>query len=246
MGRNDLFIVTTMAIGIKTFKKGLPRRNNAKAGFTLIEMLIVVAIFAVVATTLLFNYSSFSTSVGVRNLSEQVGISIRKAQSYATSVRSISGSGGIMSDTFPAYGMAFSVGYTTQSLYDPTGSSFTLFTDVSPQNNTVTNNLFDNNGTCGNPMEGQECVENFSITDGNKIVSLCTDSPSANTCFTAAHPGKVNIVFHRPNPDAIICVVDQSGSCSSQLSSYLKITVQSLKGINRIITIWNTGQISVN
>ncbi|MEO5646487.1 MAG: type II secretion system protein [Candidatus Paceibacterota bacterium] len=219
---------------------------NKQAGFTLIEMLVVVGIFAVVATTLLFNYSSFSTSVGVRNLSEQIGISIRKAQSYATSVRSISGSGGLMSDTFPAYGIAFSEGYPSQNLYDPTDSSFTLFTDVSPQNNTITNNIFDNNGSCGAPGQDQECVENFSITNGNKIVSLCTDSPSAGTCFTAEHPGKVNIVFHRPNPDAIICIVDQSGNCSSQLSSYVKITVQSLKGINRIITIWSTGQISVN
>ncbi len=152
-----------------------------------------------------------------------------------------------MSDTFPAYGVSFSVNSSGANAFDPSSTSFSLFVDASEQNNKITNNKFDNNGVCGGiPMVGQECVENLSITTGTKIVSLCTDSPSPNSCFTTQNGGTVNVVFHRPNPDAIICVVDSNGNCASQPSSYLKITVQSLKGLNRIITIWNTGQISIN
>jgi hypothetical protein len=122
-----------------------------------------------------------------------------------------------------------------------------LFVDASATNDRITNNRYDNNGVCGGiPSVGQECVESFGITTGTKIVSLCTDSPSANSCFTPANAGTVNVVFHRPNPDAVICVIDGNGNCLNQHASYLKITVESPKGLDRIITIWNTGQISVN
>ncbi len=228
-----------------TFKKSFAfaKRYDAtkQHGFTLVEMLVVVGIFAMVATVLLFRYSDFNTSIALRDLAAEMGLSIRKAQTYATSVRSVEGGGGILSDTFPAYGVSFAVNPTAQKTYGPTDMSFTLFVDASPSGNKTTNNQFDNNGTCGNPDIGQECVESFGITAGDKIVSLCTDKPLANSCFTSS--GTVNVVFHRPNPDAIICVMNGS-SCT--VASYLKITVQSPKGQTRLITIWNTGQISVN
>ena len=214
-------------------------------GGTIIEMLVVVSIFAIVVTVLLFNYSSFITSVGVRNLAQEIGLSVRKAQTYATSVRNITGTSGVMSDTFPAYGISFSVD-PTGSAYVPSSTAFTLFVDTSATNDRITNNRYDNDGVCGTPAVGQECVEHFSITTGTKIVSLCTDSPTPNNCFTTEHGGTVNVVFHRPNPDAVICVIDSNGNCLNQHSSYLKVTVESPKGLQRLITIWNTGQISVN
>lgn len=217
-------------------------------GFTLIEMLIVVAIVAVMATVLLFNYSSFSTGVGVRNLASQIGLSVRKAQTYATSVRSISGTNGSLSDTYPAYGISFSVASGGGTAYSVNSTNFVLFADVSPLGNSVTDNLYGNDGVCGKPTGGdhQECVESFGLTGGNTIISLCTDSPSNNSCFTAANPGTVNVVFHRPDPDAFICVVSAQGTCLAKRASYLNVTVQSPKGLQRVITIWNTGQISIN
>jgi prepilin-type N-terminal cleavage/methylation domain-containing protein len=219
-----------------------------KAGFTIIEMLIVVAIFAVVATVLLFNYRDFSNNVSVRNLAEETGLAVRKSQSYATSIHSIAGTNGALSDTYPAYGVSFSVNTTGAQTYDPTVTSFALFADISPSNNTVTNNLYDNNGSCGSPSNGQECLESFGLKDLDTIVSLCTDVPSSNSCFTPQTGGTVNVVFHRPNPDAVICVVapGNGGACSAQMASYLKVTVASVKGLQHVITIWNTGQISIN
>ncbi len=224
--------------------------RNAQSGFTLVEMLIVIAIVAVMATVLLFNYSDFSTGVGIRNLAEQMGLSIREAQSYATSVRSINGTAGIYSDTYPAYGISFSVNGTAQQMYSPSTTNFALFVDVSPSNlGTDNDKLYGNDGICGSPTNDghQECVENFALAGGNTITSLCTDAPTQNSCFTSTNPGTVNVVFHRPNPDAYICVVNSTGdSCIDQQASYLKVTVQSIKGLQRTVTIWNTGQISVN
>ncbi|HTH93306.1 MAG TPA: prepilin-type N-terminal cleavage/methylation domain-containing protein [Candidatus Paceibacterota bacterium] len=215
------------------------KQKAKERGFTLIEMLIVVAIFAVVATVLLFHYSDFNTAIAVRDLAQEMGLSVRKAQTYATSVRSIDGGGGILSDTFPAYGVSFSTNTTAATLYDPTNASFTLFVDASASSNTTTNNEFDNNGTCGSPAINQECIESFGITASDKIKSLVVLKNGVQT-----NAQTVDVVFHRPNPDAIICVPNGNPQCP--VYDGLIITVVSPKFVTRTITVWNTGQINVN
>lgn len=227
---------------IRKIKKALPTVALAKEGFTLIEMLIVAAIFAVVASILLFQYANFNTSVAVKNLAEEIGLSVRKAQTYATSVRSVDGGGGILSDTFPAYGVTFSTNATAQTLYNPTQTSFTLFVDTAPASNEITNNQFDNaDGICGTPSITNECIEQFGITAGDKVKSLTVIKNGAQISAQ-----NVDIVFHRPNPDAIICVPDGSNDCSTSTYDGLIITVISPKNITHTITIWNTGAIDVN
>jgi prepilin-type N-terminal cleavage/methylation domain-containing protein len=215
--------------------------KNKQAGFTLIEMLMVVAIFAVITTILMFNYSDFSTSAAVRNLAEDIGLSVRKAQSYATSVRSLAGTNAIMSDMFPAYGASFSVN-PTGNKYDPTATSFILFADVAPTGGNSDDDIYENNGSCGTPAQGSECLESFDITSADKIVSLCTATTGAQTCMT--NSGTVHVVFRRPTPDAEICILGTN--CATDLQSYLYITLQSAKGVQRVVKIYETGQISVD
>lgn len=208
-------------------------RKIQQAGLTLIEMLVVVAIFAIVASILFFNFADFNTNVSVRNLSQEMALMVRKAQTYATGVHNLDGVA-ISSDLYPAYGMSFS-GAATSSTYGANARTFVLFADVADGSG-ATNRYYDNNGTCGAPGAGAECVEVFGITTGDKIVNLCTDQG-------CSAEGTVNVVFRRPSPDAEICVVS-NGVCSSRLS-FVKITIQSARGLQREIAVWNTGQISV-
>lgn len=213
------------------------RRKQLNDGFTLIELIVVMAIFAIVATILLFNFSGFDTSVAVRNLSEEIGLSVRQAQSYATSVHSLTGTNGTESDMFPAYGISFSVAPTT-AVDSPSPTSFVLFADVSPDGSGKTDDMYENNGTCGNPTTGAECLETFGIQSGDAITSLCYAQTGAPTCLTKS--GTVNVVFRRPSPDAEIYVVG-----TSQPQSYVYVTVTSPKGVSHVIKIYETGQIGV-
>lgn len=209
--------------------------KNTQRGVTLVEMIVVVAIFAVVASILFFKYSDFNTSVSVRNLSQEVALTVRKAQTYATSVRSLNGVSAV-SDQFPAYGVSFSPD-APGATYAPSYKQFTVFADM--VNGADINRYYDRGSDCGNPSINNECVELYSINTSDKVVQLCTDYPVSDTCISS---GTVNVIFRRPAPDAEICIV--SGSQCTTTVSYVKVVLESIKGTQKTVTIWNTGQIS--
>lgn len=217
-------------------------RDNQK-GFTLVEMIVVIVIFAFVSAILLFRYSDFSTAITLRNLSQEVALSIRKAQMLATSVR-----GSNPNDAFDAtkgYGIYF---LTSETEAQSGGStSFILFRDEDGDG------LYDENSqTCNTPTIGNECLEKFTITTGDRIYRICTPSGCTTTPNTILY-------FRRPNPDARI----YTSSAPSTLLSWVDIQLLSRRGVNTVLSpdgetaldnnpsflktvrVWNTGQIGV-
>jgi prepilin-type N-terminal cleavage/methylation domain-containing protein len=220
------------------------KKIQLQKGFTLIELLVVIAIVLVVASILLFNYSNFSSTVSLNNLAQEVGLTIRQAQSYATSVRSING---FTTDAFPAYGITFSLdmgrvsvglggtGATTIDPYDAGPAQFVLFAD------TNNNGSYDSDSQCGTPAaNGTECVSAYTITTGERITALSYDSALGTSCITS---GSATVLFHRPSPDADISV---HTGLTTVHPSYLAVTLTTPQDISRTVRIWNTGQISVD
>jgi Tfp pilus assembly protein FimT len=211
-------------------------RSHHTAGVTLIELVIVVGIVAVVSLIVLFNYSKFSTNISVRNLAQDIALSVRKAQSYATSVQTLPGGS---TSSYPAYGIAFSLAAPSSSVTTPSTKRFVLFADV---NN---NGRYDytSNGTCGIPAPGNECVEGFGITTSDSITQLC--SPAITGTCTGSVAQTMTGVFCRPSPDAaIFSTGGGAANCPSSIS-WMEAVVQSAKGATQRVRLWNTGQISV-
>ncbi len=211
--------------------------NKKQSGVTLIELIVVLGIFSVISSVLLFNYSDFSTNVSIRNLSQEVALTVRKVQTYATSVRGLDNGGG-STKSFPAYGISFSLDFTSGS-FEPNRKQFILFADIPESVGQLPNKIYNGDGTCGTPDVGSECLENFSIETFDSIVELCTDATSG--CVST---GSVDITFRRPIPDAIICYRSSSAE-DCQIASYVDIVLQSAKGLRRKVSVWNTGQIGV-
>ena|SRR3989344_3170018 len=65
-----------------TFKKG-----KLSAGFTLVEVVITVAIIVLITSVLFGNFGRFTTNAEFDNLATDIVLSIREAQVYGTSVR---------------------------------------------------------------------------------------------------------------------------------------------------------------
>jgi type II secretory pathway pseudopilin PulG len=54
-------------------------------GFTLIEFIVIISIFAIVASIALFNFSGFNSNISLANLTHDVALAIRGAQVYGIS-----------------------------------------------------------------------------------------------------------------------------------------------------------------
>lgn len=113
-------------------------------GFTLVELLVSIAIFTVVTTVAVFNHSQFNSGVLITNLAYEIALTVRQAQFYGITVRQ-----GSSSNFDSGYGLHFDTSSPT---------SYILFEDKPPLNHVYSSG---------------EAVESFALQKGNKISKIC-------------------------------------------------------------------------
>lgn len=202
------------------------RRQHSR-GFSLLEAIVAVAIFAMLSATVLFNYNNFNSRLGLEQQAHEVANWIRTAQAYALGVRGETASGAV----FPAYGV-----HLERDLPD----RVIFFADLDSDGE------YDDDGTCGEV--GTECKEIVKLKNGAQLSKLCGEIPSVTAsspdCGTYDNAEFIDIVFTRPNPDAAIKGDPGSGGGDSDYSEAIA-TFRSLKGYERSVDVWTTGQISI-
>lgn len=203
------------------FKKRIEKTSQAvSAGFTLVEMLVVVAIFAVLTAVIVYNYGDFNADITVSNMAYEIALTTRQAQIFGL------GSRGIGGEFNKAYGI-----YINNS----SGSTKDLifFSDSE-----VVNNLCNQgSGTtdCVCIGSDDECIEKLTMQRGIFISKLQVMDGSS-----CSETDELTILYKRPNPEAQI--FNQFGG--SPHGGAL-ITVNSTAGRNRFVVIRKNGQISV-
>ena len=147
----------------------------------------------------------------VENLAYDVALSIRKAQVFGLSIRESSPG---------VFDTGYGVHFDTSS-----NNSYIFFKDTNK------NKKYD---------DSSEVLETFSIGKGNTIAQFCT------TLFTGVEkcsPSGItylDIIFERPNPDAII-----KTNLTGDTYASAQITVSSPEGVEWNIETITTGQISI-
>lgn len=132
-------------------RPGLAR--NGRAGFTLIEMLIVLAIIGLITASMMYQYGKFDSQLLLRNLAYEIALEIRQAQALAISVR-----GGSTPGFSDGYGVYF----------DPTpGTSYTVFRDTA---------------SAGRYTGLDERIATFTIGRNNRILDLCISNGANEVC----------------------------------------------------------------
>ncbi len=160
----------------KSKKQDKPVKKNA--GFTLVELLVSIAIFAVVTSVAVLNHTDFNGSVLLTNLAYEIGLSVRQAQIYGITVKGTA----LDANKFDSgYGMRFDMSTPTR---------YYLFEDRTPPDH------YCDMSECG--VSYENVVETFYIQRGNRISRICVDGDCTPTI--------VDISFIRPNPDAYIRV----------------------------------------
>lgn len=234
-----------MFIISKKFKSSF---KTDQKGMTLIELLVVVAIITILSAITIFDYNSFRSAVSTQNIANDIALSIRKAQSYSIGVK---GNNDIYNFS-KGYGISFVANNPGSNILSGSNKSFIIFRDFSnegqydfPASPTAEEKK------CLNPTKENECMEILSISGADKISAIYYKYDNGNTKVT---DGRVDIVFKRPNPDAIFCHKKHSSDQNCKKDkvdlSFVQIEVSNgltgTKEITRTITVWNTGQISVD
>ncbi len=204
--------------------------TQSNKGMTFMELIVIISLFGIIASVVLFNSRDFSSNISLQNLAQDIALTIKRAQTT-------SASGGynalFVLPNKPSYGVYI----------HPDEQSFYYFADL--DNNGRLDSIDPTNRACGTPVIGDECIEQYTISGNDDIKEVCVNSKLAapGDCSTMS---SLEVVFKRPNLDATVLFSGVATSTSGAQIVDGKVTIQSADGArNKNIIIWATGQISV-
>ncbi len=229
-------------------------RNKNRSGFSFIELIIVVAIMALISSVVLFKQAKFSSDILITNMAYQIALAIRQAEVFGLSSKEAD-TGSLTTAFRAGYGVLFTPLLATGGESANGESAFAMFLDnpsyssITAGTDSVFNYVYDTIDVRVDPNPVQ-------LTQGQKIKQYCgrITSTGAWVCWTSDDPIRLtigsilSITFVKPNPEAHIRMGTESGG-ADQATEYdkAKITVQSALGDKcRTVTVSSSGEISVD
>lgn len=191
--------------------------NNSQKGFTLVELLISIGIIAFISSIVLLKYSSFDSTVLLKNAAYEVALALREAQA-----KSVSGSHQGGDANFP-FGVTF-----TPEVKDYTIFRYASATDPSPHYDVS--------------EADPDLASNISTTLMERsmlVTDVCINTGTENCDVT-----RLDVSFRRPEFRALFYAEGYVGNQSNIQSA--KIKVRSSNGGNTfVVEVTRLGQISV-
>ncbi len=179
--------------------------RNCQAGMTYVELIVVLSIFAIMSSIILYNYEKFQAKVDIKNLASDVALRIVEAQKSA-----LSGKWNVDANAVPDWKPSYGVYFNTSSADEK--KKFTYFANFN-------DDIYDSN------TNTDSILDQFSITKNNNIISklevIGCPSPEVSN---------LSIVFRRPDSKAIIT----SNPPLSCVISYAQITVSAPNTVIKI------------
>jgi len=206
------------------------RSRKTTTGFSLIELMVVISIFAIISSVIIYDYGKFSSNLIVTNLAYEAALAVRQAQVYGISVKKTTE--GAKFDA--SYGVWFS---------ESDKQNFYLFSDK------IINKQYDELYSGSNPSG--ELEESFGFNGSNIIKNFCvTQSSGPRICSSATSELQyLSIVFTRPDPEAKIHAFKSDKSEVITGITYSKaeiMFIMSRGNKTARMTVTNTGQISID
>lgn len=205
-------------------------------GFTLVELLVVLAIITVLSGIVLSSQSSFNKTLILSNTAYDIALTLRSVETYGLSSR------GTNVATSAGYGLRLSSG---------TPGSFILFSDTFP--------LPDATNCHGLPVGGasapdakpgnctydgsSEKISEYVLGNGITISDICAYVNGSPSCVEAYGGGisSLDIVFVRPDPSPFMSVNGAYSSITPVTAACL--TIKSAQGGFRYVSVAASGQI---
>ncbi|MEK7099515.1 MAG: prepilin-type N-terminal cleavage/methylation domain-containing protein [Patescibacteria group bacterium] len=212
---------------------------QAPRGFTIVEMIVVLAIIVIVTSIAITGQSTFSRSLLLTDTAYTIAFSVREAQTLGLSSRVFS------SIQNAGYGIRFSVGAPT---------SYIEYSDILPVSpgttqgglctgHTVSSGPDAHPGNCLYDS-ATEMVRTYSLNRGYYISRICGTAVGGTQKCSGEDFDTVDIVFMRPSTNAVIL-----GLKNSSLINLTDLTVHLSSPDNaaeRCIYISKVGQVGVD
>ena len=196
-------------------------------GFSLIELMVVLAIILIITSVVLGNQSSFNKTLILANTAYDIGLTLRSAQTYGLGSRIV--------------GTATNAGYGVHFLSGSPGS-FGLFADTSPAPSCSTPDC--KPGDHAYTTDSDVLVQTYTLGNGMTINNFCSLTSGTWTCAAGGGLTSLDIVFSRPNP---VPFISPNGVYSTSFPATAAcIAITSPQGGGRFISVTASGQITAN
>lgn len=213
-----------------SFPATLVLKTPKARGFTLVEMLVVLAIIVVITAVVITGQTSYNRSLVLTDTAYTVAYSVRQAQSLGLASR------GVSSLSNAGYGVRFTGpsgnGYL---VFGDTGGTNTLSASVCPVGTAGTPDA--KPGNCKYDAGTDSIVQTYSLSRGYTIQGLCGKVSAGGTCTPVT---SLDVVFMRPETRAIIIGPSNQSFVCAQLN-----VVAPTGGDIRTVRVSQLGEISV-
>ncbi len=199
-------------------------------GFSLMEMMVSIAIVSLILAVVVFNQGDFIDNFSLSTNANDLELQIRQAQVYGVSVKEFTPSS---NEFTSSYGVSLNVVSAEAKL------SYIFFGDRGTKNGD-----YDSGLTCPTDSSS-ECLKEIFLTRGVEINRICVIKENGQA-DCAPSLGRVDITFNRPDPGAVLSLFNSQGNPVG-ISNIIGVNVElvSPKGSNKEINIYTTGQISI-
>lgn len=187
----------------------------------MLELMVSMGIMFLISTMIAGNQSQYTSGASLKNIANDLGLSLRQAQVYGISVKEISPE----SNEFTAgYGVAFDLAEDDKS--------FIFFADRDRDG------AYDDSWSCASGGES-ECLDKTVLLSGNYISDLCVIDDNENySCGS----DELSIIFLRP---AIEARIYEGGGEIGSGEIGACVELGAVDGRKYSVEVYTTGQISV-
>ncbi len=195
-------------------------------GFTLTELIAVLAIISVISAVVITSQSNFNKDLLLTNAAYDIALTLRSVQTYGLGSRAVGGAQNV------GHGLSF---------VKATPNEFTHFADIYPLSPSQSPAARPGNGVY-DVSQGEKVLE-YQLGNGITIKDFCSRSIPSNQWRCAsdnqASLTALDISFSRPNADPSIRI----NSNDSLTASEACIITTSPQGGERFVSVTASGQI---